>query len=168
MRLFFLALCCSAALFGEAFPPLVLYTLRSEKKALPNGEKGLIFMGWRSEAREALSQWYHALRSKKGIARRLTLTVVPIFPPCLSYAISRVPLMALLRTTIPERFSGNIGVLFSTVEETAALFRRPKEDFSDLQTFLVDEEGSILWQTKGAPTAQSLQLLDSALAGSAI
>ena len=165
MRVLFLALCCSAALLGESvFPPLVLYTLRSEKKVLPNGKKGLVFMGWQGEARDTLTQWYNALRSRRVLAGSLALTVVPIFPPYMSHAVSRVPLMAVLRKVIPERFAGNIGVLFSTVEETASLFRQTKEDFLDLRTFLIDEKGSILWQAKGAPTAQTLQQLDSALA----
>jgi hypothetical protein len=164
MRVLFVFLIMWAPLFcaESPFPHLALYNLRGEKRAFPNGKRGLVFMGWRQEACETLAQWYQALHDKPRIARRLAITVVPIFPPCMSYAVCRAPLMVLLQKCLPERLSRHVGVLFSSVEETASLFRLPQEDFSDLRVFLVDERGEILWQTAGVPTAQSLRQLERA------
>ena len=71
-----------------------------------------------------------------------------------------MPLMALLRRSLPERLFGRVGVLFSSIEETASLFRQSKDDFADLRVFLIDERGVIIWQTTGGPTAQSLRQLE--------
>lgn len=159
--LLLLALSCSTFLRANvSFPPIALYSLRGERSVLPNGKKGLVFMGCRREACDALTQWYDALLAKPRLAHRLNITVVPIFPSCMSNVICRVPLMALLRQNLPDRLVRHVGVLFSNIEETASLFQQSKDDFSDLRVFLIDEKGGIVWQTRGGPTSQSLCQLE--------
>lgn len=159
--LFFLALSCSSLLRAEvSFPSLALYSLRGEQSILPNGKKGLVFMGCRREACDALTQWYDALLAKPRLAHRLNITVVPIFPSCMSNAICRVPLMALIRQNLPDHLASHVGVLFSNIEETASLFQQSKDDFFDLRVFLIDEMGAIVWQARGGPTSQTLCQLE--------
>jgi hypothetical protein len=155
------ALGCSFCLRAAMpFPPLALYSLRGERSFLPNGKKGLVFMGCRREACTALAQWHDALLAKAGLTHRLNITVVPVFPSCMSNVLCRTPLMALIRRNLPDHLVGYVGVLFSNIDETASLFHQPNDDFTDLHVFLIDETGSIVWQTRGEPTTQSLRQLE--------
>ena len=159
--LLLLALGFSSVLHAEkVFPRLALYNLQGEQSSFPNGKRALVFMGCCKEAYDSLSQWYKILHSKPLLARRLAITVVPIFHPCMSCAVCRAPLMAFLQNSLPKRLAGHVGVLFSNVEEAAALFRESKDNFTDLRLFLVDETGAIIWQAIGGPTIQNLSQLE--------
>lgn len=120
-------------------------------------------MGCRREACAALTQWYDALLTKPRLTHRLNITVVPVFPSCMSNVFCRVPLIAVIRQKLPDRLAGHVEVLFSNIEETASLFQQSKDDFFDLRVFLIDEMGSIIWQTKGGPTSQTLRQLERVL-----
>lgn len=72
--------------------------------------------------------------------------------------------MALIRQRIPEHLSHHVGVLFSNVEEMASLFDLSCRELEQLQIFLIDEHGAILWKASGDPTSQKIGQLQTQVA----
>ena len=165
-RVFALALVLCSFLHGSpTFPPLALYTLKGEMSSLPSGQKELVFVGCRGEARRALTRWYTLFCEQHGLIGRLSVRVVPVFPSFMGNRFFRQPLMALIRQRIPEHLSHHVSVLFSNAEETASLFHLSYRELEQLQVFLVDEKGKILWNASGEPTSQSIRQLKQIVAG---
>jgi hypothetical protein len=157
---FVFALAFSTFLHGvSSFPRLSLYTLKGEMRLLPSGQKELVFVGCRGEARQALTCWYKLFCDYQGKIGRLGVMVVPVFPSFMANRFLRHPLMALIRHRIPEHLSHHVAVLFSNAEETASLFQLSCGELEQLQIFLVDEKGKILWKASGEPTSQSVRQL---------
>jgi hypothetical protein len=139
-----------------AFPRLSLYTLKGEIQSLPSGHKELVFVGCREGACEALGRWHQLFCEHQWKIGRLGVKVVPVFPSFMGNRLLRLPLMALIRQRIPEHLARHVAVLFSNAEETSSLFHLSCAELEQLQVFLVDEKGKILWKSSGEPTSQSI------------
>ena len=144
---------------SSSFPRLSLYSLKGEQRSLPSGKKELVFVGCKGGVRQALTRWYQAFRDYQDKVGCLNVIVVPVFPSFMANRFLRPSLMALIRQRIPEHLSHHVGVLFSNSDETAALFQLSQGELENLQVFLVDETGTILWQASGGPTSQHLHQL---------
>ena len=156
-----LALAFSTLLHSSSsFPRLSVYTLKGEMQSLPSGQRELVFVGCKEGACQALTRWYQLFCEHQGKIARLGVKVVPVFPSFMANRLLRHPLMALIRQRIPEHLSHHVAVLFSNAEETASLFQLSCVELDQLQVFLVDEKGKIIWKASGDPTSQSIRQLN--------
>ncbi len=145
------------------FPKLSLYTLQGETQFVPSGHNELVFVGCKGEARHALSKWYRLFCEHPSALDRLGVMVIPVFPSFMANRLLRYPLMECIRQHIPERLAQHVGVLFSNMDEAAALFRLSAQEIDLLQVFLLDEQGRILWTTSGDPTSQAWRQLHGSI-----
>jgi len=141
------------------FPHLSLYSLKGEVESLPSGQKELVFVGCQKKACQALTHWYRLFSEHQGKIGSLGVKVVPVFPSFMGNRLLRPPLMALIQQRIPDHLTNHVAVLFSNIEEISSLFNLSCGELEQLQVFLVDENGKILWKASGEPTSQSIPQL---------